>query len=774
MEKTQNAKFVKFALSAAACFALLFFAMLASAGAVNAAPMPEMPAGAEPTANATMPMPATEVPSAAYGGGGAADGADLEAKMREALTAVKKVIDIDEKIYVNFNYYYYPDASGNDNWNFIWYSKDGNANINATVLGNGRVLYYGKYDYDEKYASKQVRFAELTKAQAAAKAEAFLKKMLGREFEGYRLYYQSLSYPSDRYSLVYVLAKNGYDYPDFQLYADVDKITGDILSFSNFRYDYAGSDAFEFEYQSASSVISRQEALDSYLENIGIELIYTSYYDYESREHKIHPVYRLKNNYDEYISAADGSVVEIADPSGFMPLPMPRAEAESAKAMSADSGGMGGAVSFSEAELTELAKAGGYITADEAVAIIAKAFDLAPADLENFTVNTYLESDYMDRDKYLWGISMYSSSETMYENHYATVDAKTGTIIYYSGSSYSVYGPAKGQDPGRAYTFEQAKEAALEKIREICPADIDADFELVSFNDEKGAASYYFNFQRKVNGILFDGNGVSVSFDSIAGKISHYSFRWFDKADFPKLSKIVSPEKALGKIADYAGYDIYYTSNGLTEDGKINAVLVYKFGASVYVDPFTGKCIDWNFEEAAAPAVDPDYKDLEGHWGENTVWTLTNNGIYVWGGTIFNPDAAITKGELVSYLRFFAYNAYYFTQIESSIFVNQFAYRQMDAYSSGADADKILTKQEAAKIVCEIAGYGELGQHTEIFAYPFNDDNCDAEYRGYVAIMKAFGLILGDEDGNYDGTKTLTRAEAAAIIYNIVMTFGEN
>ncbi|MCL2814424.1 MAG: S-layer homology domain-containing protein [Oscillospiraceae bacterium] len=762
-QKTQNAKFVRFVLAAAGCFALLFAAMVASATAVAAAP-------AEPATEAATAVPIVpiniEIEATANDGYNESP-VDIDVKMKEALTAVKKVIDVDDKTYPNFSYYYYPDGYGSETWNFNWYSTDGNANINVTVLGSGRILYYGKYEYNEKNDAKQAWFAELTKAQAAKLAETFLKKMLGSEFAGYRLYQQFLGYPSDRYNLVYILAKNGYDYPEFQIYADVDKITGDILSFSNYNYtNYNYAEEPKFDYQNTSDVISKEDALKAYLEKIGLELVYTSYYDYAAREQKVHPVYRLKNNYGEYISAADGSVVDITGGfSGIVPL----GGVNDAAAPEAESAGGYGGVSFSDAELAELARARNYITAEQAIDIMAKAFDLDPAGLENLNKSTYLQSDYMDKDKYLWSVSLYSYSDTTYENHYASLDAETGTIMYYSGGSYPVYGYGKDYDSEGRYTYEEAKAIVMKKIKELCPKNIETEFEFSAQSYEGKEPYYYFNFTRKVNGILFESNNLYVTFDNISGKISSYSFQWFDKAVFPKLDKLVSPAKALANIAEYVGYDICYASTGITEDGKINAVLVYKFGGSVMADPFTGKCIGWDFKEAALPEAEPDYKDLENHWNEEKIWRLTNNGIYVWGGEKFDPDADITQGEFVSYLKFFVYNSYYFTRMESSIFVNAYAYRLMESY--GADAGKILTKQEAAKIVCELAGYGELGQHTEIFNYPFNDDNCDEAYRGYVAIIKAFGLILGDDKGNYDGTKNLTRAEAASIIYNIVMTF---
>jgi hypothetical protein len=210
----------------------------------------------------------------------------------------------------------------------------------------------------------------------------------------------------------------------------------------------------------------------------------------------------------------------------------------------------------------------------------------------------------------------------------------------------------------------------------------------------------------------------------------------------------------------------------LTGNDKINADLVYRFDSNVAVDSFTGKCIDWNFEELKKPEPEPDYIDLKGHWSEKTVNSLTDNGIYVWSGEKFEPDKQITKGELQDYFKFYT-NNYYFNEISPSIFVNSSAYFRAMINEPAKDLDKALTKQEAAKIICEIAGYGELAKHSEIFVYPFADGKCDEQYKGYIAILKVFGLISGDKDGNFNATEILTRAGAAEIVYNIIMAYNK-
>ena len=793
--KTQNAKNF---LSVTAVF--LIFALLFSSLAMLASAAPEVNADSEATAVATespsnpaMPMPDDEKMPAAVAekyGYPQPNDANLDEKMKEALTTVKKVLDIDDKIYTNFNYNYYPGDEYNYNtgsWYFYWYSNDGRANINVQVMENGKILYYNKYSYSENYYVKYVKLAEVSKAAAKSKADAFLKKLLGDEFDGYRLYNQNLYYPSDRYDISYVLTKNGYDYPNFQLYISVDKMTGDIVGFNRNTYPYFETGNNNINYQNASKVISQEKALESYLENFGLNLSYVNYYDWDAKEYKIYPAYSLNYKYNEYISAVDGSLIQVGDYYGPVGLSYGAGVAENmaydtkAQRAEAEDGG----VYFSEAELLEMAKAKDFITADKAIEIMIEAFDLELGDLSGFQKGTYLQNDYILKDKYFWSISLYKQTETMYEGYSAYIDAKTGTIQTYSGYSKPMYGYYDSNGDGRAdgildkngnpvpvYKYDEAKKIVTEKVKELFPYDMDEELVFVENEIDPSNYWYSFNFVRQVNGINVDGNGVYINFDNMTGKISYYNFSWIENVEFPKLDDIVSEEEALKSIADFCGYNIYYMTDGATEDGKINAVLIYTFDGSIMVDPFTGKCINWDSSEAEKYDNSiPDYKDLGGHWSEKIVKTLADNGIYVWGGDKFEPDKAITKGEFINYIRFIIYNYYYFNELNMGLTFNPYSLYNNDTLNT--DLDINLTKQEAAKLICEISGYGEIGKHYEIFQYPFTDDKCDKEYQGYVAILKVLGLVLGDGAGNFNGTDTLTRAGAASMVYNIIMTFNK-
>ena len=737
------------------------------------------------------------------------DEVNLDELMKAALTAAKTYIKIDDKKFPTFNYYYNPGDMYNNNietWYFSWYSNDGMSNININVSGNGKILYYGKYEYNEKLSNKNVRLAKISKSKAKDYSDAFLKKILGDEFKNFKLQRQYLGYPSERYNLFYTLNKNGYDYPDYSIYIEVDKMTGEVMCYTRYYYNVFYESGKDFNFQDASKVITREEALKSYLDKIGLDLVYTSQFDWQTKELKIQPVYRLKNNYNEYISAVNGELVTITNDLGIVTAKNQNLVMEEAPlAASADTAA---GISFSKAELSALEKLKDYITADKAIEIMAKAFDLDLGDLSKFSINTNLNKDYINQKQYCWNIYLSKNSDNQYENYNATVDARNGNILSYSSYSYIPYydydynydydgsGRIKGSvEPKYIYTYDEAKKIVMDKITKLSPYDIDKNFELVETrtgaqakqsakvnsangidgleNSKDKSAYYYFNFIRKVNGIRFESNGIYVNFDNTTGAINTYRLSWYEDAKFPKIDKIVSSEKALNSIANYSDYKIYYMSDGRTADDKINAVLVYKFDDYVTVDPFTGKYIGWDFKEIKKPDPDPNYKDLDGHWSEKIVKILTDNGIYVWGGEKFDPDKDITKGELLDYLNFYTYNYYYFSEVQSGIFVNSSAYFRDTNYSQEKDLDKILTKQEAAKIICEIAGYGELGKHSEIFIYPFAGGKCDSQYKGYIAILKAFGLISGDENGNFNATETLTRAGAAEIVYNIIMAYNK-
>jgi hypothetical protein len=71
--------------------------------------------------------------------------------------------------------------------------------------------------------------------------------------------------------------------------------------------------------------------------------------------------------------------------------------------------------------------------------------------------------------------------------------------------------------------------------------------------------------------------------------------------------------------------------------------------------------------------------------------------------------------------------------------------------------------------VIRYLGQQRIAEHSEIFADAFTDAVA-ADYRGYAAVCKAFGIMKGDAAGNFNGANNLTNAEAAVVIFNTLQS----
>lgn len=734
--------------------------------------------------------------------------AEMTDDMRTALAAVKIYFEIDEKVYTQFNYNFYeaPDIKDSQ-WNLSWTSDDYQKRIDAGVSNDGKIFYYNRYEYSEdpSFVGRTSAFAKISKAEARRISDELVKKIIGSESANYKLVSNAISYPSDSYFLQYTYAKNGYEFSQYQIFTAVDKITGEIKSFSVSPAYYVNGQDFVFE--NAAEIISKEAAVKSYLDNIGLELKYVSSFDYRTQKLTVKPVYAVKNNFNnEFISANNGKLirVEYADPymmtgkgaseMGGMSGAAPAAVNEDRAAVAG-----GGEVSFSSAELAKLESIKDYITSDRALEILADVLGMTVDEIKNLKPNVNLGKNYINQNQYAWNINIYSSSEDgKHLSIGGEIDARNGNVLSYYQNEYYDYYMGRSGESNYVYSYDEAKKIVSDKIKALSPYSIDAHFEFADYyyppvmplndndagdtNETGKESGYTFNFVRKVNGIPFQDNGIYVYFDNITGKISSYRFTWYEGVNFPKLDNIITEETAFSTILDYTDFAVRYVSNGFTQNNKVNVSLVYDFKNSYpqYVDAHTGKYINtWDFTETAIDVytnLEPEYQDLKGHWSEKTVKTLTENGIYVWGGDTFDPDKQITKGELIKYLDFYKRSYDYSYRYANSTAIFKYPEVPMNDYAAANDKDgnKPLTRQEAAQIICEYIGYGELGRKYDIFNYPFDADAqySDDKYKGYITVIHSFRLIapeiIGD-DSNYEAKSPMTRAESASVLYNMIV-----
>ncbi|MCL1904836.1 MAG: hypothetical protein FWG19_01775 [Methanomassiliicoccaceae archaeon] len=668
-----------------------------------------------------VPMPAAT--------GESRDGAagSPEGGMETALIAIKSLVDIDDEAYPDFSYSSSSSSSevlGGLIWSFYW-SDAKNAFIYATVSSGGMVMQYRKYVGDER----SFGFAEISKAEATAIADGFIQRVKPESCSYYRTPMSvSININSSEYGLNYYADVNGYTFHAAQIHIDVNKFTGEIMS-----YSASNLDPGRYSFEGVAGVIGESEAVAAYAEKIGLRLEYRSYFDYENSSVTVFPVYQLDADWNTYISATTGEVVEYVfdvgeDYGGYSGgAPAPSAAPE----MAADSAAGNSRASLSPAEIQALDRVSGFMTSEQALQKLLETADLPDLDVAAFSErNISLNRDYMDRERYVYDVMLYRYDEAQMRESdlmylYGRVNAETGKVYSFSLNypRVSHYGEES------AYTQEQAEANIAAFLERVAPDELakcekdDIDY---GYRDQ----SVNVRYTRYENGIPYSSNGVYATFDPYFGRITNFSLNWHENASFPPIDDVLPQGEALEAFIKQVGIEVSYITTG----GGY-ASLVYEPGSRGYIDPFTGNAIEYNGKPASDSAAVPEYGDVAGHWSEAVVTKLLDNGVFLWGGG-FEPDSVMTELE---FLRYILLVDSYYMPIEPA------SYLAMRGINIEVDASKTLTRQEAARIIIEYLGYGKLAEQSEWFVYPFRDGVDEAAKAGVTAIIQPGGSIRDQE-----------------------------
>ena len=666
--------------------------------------------------------------------------------METALIAVKNIINIDDAVYTDFTY-----SSSFSNyetmegltWSFFW-SDAKNSQIYAQVTGDGVLLSFRKSTADQR----SFGFADISKDAANEIAGGFIKKAKPDSYEYYKEPSSvTVNINNSEYSLNYIAEVNGYPFDIAQVSITVNKFTGEVTS-----YFTTNIDPGKYNFGGASDIIDESAAVNAYVGKIGLSLEYKSYYDYENSVLTVFPVYLFNSSGDKFIDAVTGDVVSYVYDRGSDGMALSDAPMAEASMGAADVAG-GSRAALSPAEISAIEKVGGFISNDQALQKLTDAADLADFDASAFHDQYIsLSRDYMNKDRYYYDISFSRYGEQLAKDDditgiYGRVDAQTGKVTMFSINYYGFqYSTVKTN-----YTEAQAEAKVNAFLTKIAPGESMGSRKDSAQTNDNGA-SYNFQYVRYENGVPFRDNGINVSFNSYTGKITNYSLNWYDNVVFPDISSILTPLQALdGFIGQNGSRKLYIT----TGDG--NAALVYDLRSHDYVDPYTGKALDYTGSPWNDSTVTPEYGDVAGHWAEPTVKRLLDNGVFLWGGS-FEPDKVMTEAEFLQYLMLIEPN--YAPVVPLAYFAQR-------GITIEADADTPLSRQEAARIIVEYLGYGDLAKQSEWFVYPFNDKADDA-YKGYITICYMLGII-GGNNGSFNAAGNTTRAQAAVMLSNIIL-----
>nr|WP_264291945.1 S-layer homology domain-containing protein [Anaerosalibacter bizertensis] len=166
---------------------------------------------------------------------------------------------------------------------------------------------------------------------------------------------------------------------------------------------------------------------------------------------------------------------------------------------------------------------------------------------------------------------------------------------------------------------------------------------------------------------------------------------------------------------------------------------------------------------------------IENHWANEAINYVRNKGIMVGNGNgDFNPDNEITRAEVMTTLnnaRGYKEKAEInFKDVKEGSWYYEEVQKAVGAgYISGCGNDMMkpedrITRQEVAQMVAKAYGLSR----NESNPIEFIDESAIANWaRESVRLVSENRVMIGDNEGKFNPTNRITRAEVAQIIYNI-------
>ncbi len=642
-------------------------------------------------------------------------------ELQKVLVSVKPRVGVTDE-YTEFTSRTFATDSGSS-YMFNWSTEDGGKNISVTAYEDGVITSYNSYERSDGYDGPKI--ASMPKEDAKAIAEAFEDKINPDypyeteifERGGTSLYDGVRNFGITVYINGVPLSETGS--------IGVDTVKGTVTSYSVW-YDPAAA----VDFESADAFIGADVAKNAYKEKLGMELVYSSYYDYDSDKLTFYPAYVQKSSYGRYINALTGEVENMnRDYPIFASYGGAAANMKEEDAL--ESG-------LSPREIEEIDNINGLISKTDIEKQIKDNKTLVvPSDMKAERVNLYKDTS---EDTYFYNISMSSSDDDKYVR--VTANAKTGEIISFSMSrDYDV------NEQDIEYTYRNDN---------ILKALAGGKADEYAYNE---TASGY---DRYVNGARVERDGAYMTITN--GVLTNYSITYSD-VEFPSVDDAMTADEAADAFFEQMEYKPVCMET-YREDGA-HIVPVYAYdGSYTSVNPFTGKLIDWRNREVTSKEEEPlSYSDISGHYAESYINALAEYGIGFEGGS-FKPDEKITQSDLLTLLTFVSGG--------ESVIVRYGSTEQIDAaYARAAaaniikenerDDDAVITRETASIYLIRAIGAEEYAKYEDIYVTPYADVT---ENKGYIALLTAMGVVKGDDSGSFNPKREITRAETAVMIYN--------
>ncbi|KJS15415.1 MAG: hypothetical protein VR69_13330 [Peptococcaceae bacterium BRH_c4b] len=670
----------------------------------------------------------------------------------------------------------YNEANGKGYWNLRWYStKSPEGNFNVSVSSDSgeitNIDYYrsytpGHYTGLPRYTREQS--LEIAKKQAAKMLpEKFGQTVLSPPPPYEVTVFRDRDYPVE-YNFNFTRTYSGIPVASQGINVAVNGENGEVVRF-NSNWDDS------LVLPSSQGSISEGKAREIFMDKGGFELTYfmPRLGDDPDQAGPLKLVYRPKPPGRFIIDAFSGELYD------------PREKYFMLDEYGGGGGDMGMKLSLSSVqkvmtpeENRAVQEMKGMLSADGA----QKKAEAAVKVPDGFTLTAKnLDRKYDVPGLRLWRFS-YEDKEKK-NNMSIEVNAFNGELLSFNKNNYDEMEYYK--EPQVKFSREQAERIALDTISRLQPGKAgqvilrDVDPEIgpwVKFSKSPLARSFWFNYARLVNGIVYPENGFRVRVDSTTGEVSSYDMSWLDTRfsgpekvmDVQTINQKYLVEHPIKKT--YSMMDSPWDRGG-EDENKFYLVYYVPGGYDIMYDAATGTEIDYS----GKPVIKKDkaFSDISGTPAEQDILLLASEGIVSGDGGKFRPGETVTVAELVAMLVKADKRGYY----GDAPAAGEAWYKQ---YMDLALATGILEKGmsfnpeggvnrlQMARLLINAKGYGKLARLPELFNLSVGDaTSVPKDYRGYVAAVVGLG-IMPAESGKFAPAKMVTRGEAATMLVRML------
>ena len=680
-------------------------------------------------------------------------------RLSQVTQAVKKTLNLDTEEYDDFQGDSYEDSLARM-WSLRWSGSGGSLTVEA--LEDGTIVSFRLDDDETSSSGGFPAFPSGDTKKATQAAQTFLNRVLDKATESVKLGEPEGEdrLGSTELSFSGQILLNGL--PSALTYSMTVRSSDNQVTW--FRRDVPET-TFLGTIPAAQASVTQAKAAEMLGDKLGLRLEYVLP-EADSTQAVLR--YLPQSVHTFYVDARTGELLDLTELEENLWKGSGGAEAPSE-----DSSASG---ELSEAEQEGIKKLEGVLPSDKLETLIReeKAYGLDRYTLASAAYVLEKGTDG-EEDQVLCTLRFSRSDGNGTYGRTVQVDARTGEVL-------SVYSRVPWDKDRQPKVSREAALTAAEAFLKDFAGDRFDHLALYEVNTVEGEGDpcYYFTFARWENDIFFPDNGYSVAIDGSDGSVYSLSYTYDETLTFQAPEGLITAQTALKTWVDSYDVTLGYrlvpqplSASDTTQAKLMQQGLKYYYGLRLTyaqeretyylgVDAKSGQLVERKTASSQAPA----YTDLAGSWAKADIETLSRYGIGYEAET-FQAGKQLTQWDLVcllASLEGFRLDPAAATEEEKDAAYDIVC--RMGAMSrADRDEEKLLTRGQVVQMLLDASGYGPAAHLQGIYTCSYGDrSTIPADQLGYAALAQGLKLV----QGNYAGSRTATRAEAAVMLCRLL------